>query len=60
MILSELAGVLRLVAADPSGYRELAQIQVLTPGARTGTPPSVAGGRIFVRNLEELVAINVR
>ena len=60
VILSEAAGLVRLVAADPSGYRELAQIAVLTPGARTGTPPSVASGRIFVRNLDELAAVVVR
>jgi outer membrane protein assembly factor BamB len=60
VLLSESAGLLRLVAADPSGYRELAKVQVLTPGARTGTPPTVAGGRIFVRNLDELVAVDVR
>lgn len=60
VVLSESAGLLRLVAADPSGYRELAKIRVLTPGARTGTPPSVAGNRIFVRNLDELVAVHVR
>ena len=60
VVLSESAGLLRLVAADPSGYRELANVQVLRPGARTGTPPSLAGGRIFVRNLDELVAVEVR
>jgi outer membrane protein assembly factor BamB len=60
VVLSESAGLLRLVAADPAGYRELSKVQVLTPGARTGTPPSIAGGRIFVRNLEEIVAVAVR
>jgi len=59
-VLSEASGLVRLVAADPSAYRELARVQVLPPGARTGTPQSVAGGRIFVRNLEELVAVAVR
>lgn len=60
VILSESAGLVRLVAADPARYREIARIPVLTPGARTGTPPSVAGGRIFVRNLDELAAVLVR
>lgn len=59
VVLSESSGLLRLVAADPAGYRELAKVQVLMPGARTGTPPSLAGRRIFVRNLEELVAIAI-
>lgn len=60
VVLGESSGLLRLVAAEPSGYRELARVPVLVPGARTGTPPSLAGGRIFVRNLEELVAIDAR
>ena len=59
VLLSESAGLVRLIAADPSGYRELAKVQVLRPGARTSTPPSLAGGRIFVRNLDELAAIEV-
>jgi outer membrane protein assembly factor BamB len=59
VILSEASGLLRLVAADPSAYREMARTQVLAPGARTSTPPSIAGGRIFVRNLEEIVAVTV-
>jgi outer membrane protein assembly factor BamB len=60
VVLSEAAGQLRLVAADPAGYRELAKVAVLTPGARTGTPPSIGAGHVFVRNLEEIVAVRVR
>jgi len=48
------------VAADPAGYRELAKVQVLAPGARTSTPPSLDGARIFVRNLEQIVGVEVR
>lgn len=60
VILSESSGLLRLVAADPGGYRELRRLEVLKPGARTRTPPSFGGGTIFVRNLEEVVAIEAR
>jgi outer membrane protein assembly factor BamB len=60
VVLAESSGLLRLVAADPTAYRELAQLQVLPPGARTFTPPAVARGRVFVRNLEEVVAVDVR
>jgi outer membrane protein assembly factor BamB len=60
VVLSESSGLLRLVAPDPSGYRELTRLDVLKPGARTRTPPSLAPGRIFVRNLEEIVAIDAR
>lgn len=59
VVLSNAAGSLRLVAPDPGGYRELAKIDVLKPGARTPTPPTVAAGRIFVRNYEEIVGISV-
>jgi outer membrane protein assembly factor BamB len=60
VILSEGSGLLRLVSADPAAYRERARLQVLKPGARTAAPPSLAGGRIFVRNLEEVVAVAIR
>jgi outer membrane protein assembly factor BamB len=60
VVLSESSGFVRLVAADPASYRELARVQALTPGARTGSPPAVAGTRVFVRNLEEVVAVEAR
>ncbi len=60
VVQSESAGLLRLVAADPARYRELARLPVFRPGARTTTPPTVAAGRIFVRNLDEIVAVSVR
>ena len=59
VVLSNAAGTLRLVASDPAGYRELAKVEVLKPGARTPTPPTVAAGRIFVRNYEEIVGVTV-
>ena len=60
VVMAEASGLVRLVAADPTAYREIAKVQALTPGARTPTPPSLAGGRIFVRNLDELAAVAVR
>lgn len=60
VVLSESSGLLRLIAADPARYRELRRLEVLKPGARTRTPPSIAGRMIFVRNLEEVVAIEIR
>ena len=59
VVLSNAAGTLRLVAPDPGGYKELAKVDVLKPGARTPTPPTVAAGQIFVRNYEEIVGIGV-
>lgn len=57
--LSITAGLLRVVDASPDAYRERARLQVFEPGARAETPPSVVGRRIFVRNDEEVVAVDV-
>lgn len=57
--LSITAGLLRVVEATPAGYRERARLALLEPGARAETAPSVAGRRIFVRNDEEVVAVDV-
>jgi outer membrane protein assembly factor BamB len=60
VIQSESSGLLRLVAADPAAYREVAKLSVLKPGASTLTPPAIADGMIFVRNLEEVAAVSIR
>ena len=60
VMLSESSGLLRLVAAEPAAYRELTKMAVLKPGAATLAPPSIAGGLIFVRNLEEIVAVRIQ
>jgi len=60
VIQSESSGLLRLVAADPAAYRELTKMTVLKPGAATLAPPSIAGGLIFVRDLEEIVAVRIQ
>lgn len=57
--LSITAGLLRVVEASPQAYRERGRLQVLEPGSRAETPPSVVGRRIFVRNDEEVVAVDV-
>ena len=60
VVLSEGSGLLRLIAPEPAAYRERVRLQVLKPGARTAAPPSLAGGRIYLRNLEEVVAVAIR
>jgi outer membrane protein assembly factor BamB len=57
--LSIRAGLLRVVEATPAAYRERGQLQVFEPGARAEAPPSVVGRRIFVRDDEEVVAVDV-
>lgn len=57
--LSHTAGLVRVVEATPSGYREKARLEVFQPGANAYTPPSFAAGRILLRNAEEIVALEV-
>lgn len=57
--LSTGAGLLRIIEASPSGYREKARLELLTRGAQALAPPSYAGRRIFVRNEEEVAAVDV-
>jgi outer membrane protein assembly factor BamB len=57
--LSTSSGLLRVVEASSAGYRERARIQLLSRGAPTLAPPAYAGRRIFVRNEEEVAAVDV-
>jgi len=50
-------GELVVIEASPEEYRERARLPVL--GAGSYTPASYAGGRIFVRNLEELASVRI-
>ena len=51
-------GTLALVAADPTGYRELGRVQAMH--GRAWTAPTVAHGRIYVRDFDELVSFDLR
>jgi hypothetical protein len=57
--LSINAGLLRVVEATPAAYRERARLQTFEPGSSAETPPSVVGRRIYLRNDEEVVAVDV-
>ena len=50
-------GPLVLVEATPKGYKELARAQPL--GGKCWTMPVVSGGRIFARNTQEGVCLDV-
>ncbi|MCR9247449.1 MAG: PQQ-like beta-propeller repeat protein [bacterium] len=53
-------GILALVAADPASFREVGRVQAMQDTAgRCWTSPTLAAGRLFVRNLEEIVAYDV-
>jgi hypothetical protein len=51
--------MLHVVDASPKGFSEIARTTVFTAGATSITGPSVAGGRVYLRNLEEIVALTI-
>ena len=57
IILSD-RGVLALVEASPAGYKEKARTRVL--GGKTWTPPTLAGGRLYLRNEREMISLNMK
>ena len=52
------SGLLTLAEATPSGYKQLAQSQVLS-GHDSWGPMTIAGGRLIVRDLTRMVCLDV-
>ncbi len=50
-------GTLLLVAANPTAYTELGRFQALT--GRSWTAPTLAGGRLYLRDQDEMVALDL-
>ena len=50
-------GTLILVEATPEGYREKARFQVFK--GKTWTMPTLSGGRLYVRDEKQLVALDL-
>jgi outer membrane protein assembly factor BamB len=59
VLLGEQSGDLRIVEASPEGYRERVKKSLFNAGAASSTGPSFAGGRLLLRNVEEMVALEV-
>ena len=59
LLLGRSSGELAIVRASPQGYSELARTRVFTPGSTSITGPAPSGNRIFLRNVEEIVALRV-
>ncbi len=57
LVLTE-TGRLLLVDASPEGYVEKAATQVLE--GRCWTAPALSGGRLFLRNRDEMLALDLR
>ena len=58
IVQSENTKELIAVAADPTEYHELGRVKVFR-GRRTWNTPSLAGGRLYVRNHEEMVCLEL-
>ena len=59
LFLSQDSGELQIADVSPDAFAGQPRVRVLTPGVRAVTGPSFADGRLFVRNLKEIVAIQV-
>ncbi len=58
--LGEQSGELRVAPASPSGYRQRLKAAVFNAGATSSTTPSFAEGRVLMRNVEEIVAMELK
>lgn len=58
LIILSAAGMLALAEPSPQGYHEMSKFQFCED--RTWTVPTVADGRLYVRNEKELACYNVR
>ena len=56
VLLTE-TGTLKIAEASTSDYKELASAKVLT--GRSWTSPTLSNGTLFLRNREEMVAIDL-
>lgn len=59
LLLSQTTGDLRVVRASPEGYTERSRARVFAPDVVSVTGPSIAEGRLFVRNIKEIAAFAV-
>ena len=58
-VLEGRTGVLRLIEANTTGYRELASAQVLS-GPDVWGPMALADGKLVIRDLTKMIALDVR
>ena len=59
LFLSSSSGNLHVIDVSPERYIERTMVQVFKPDVRSVTGPSVAAGRIYVRNLKEIAAFEI-
>ena len=59
VILGQESGELQIARVSPHAFTARHRARVLEAGTRAVTGPSFAGGRLYVRNLQEIVALRV-
>lgn len=59
VILGAESGDLRVARLSLRGYDERLKTSVFSAGATSVTAPAFAAGRVFLRNLEEMVAVDI-
>lgn len=60
VVLGQTSGDIHIVQANADKFAEVAKLTVFTPGATSVTGPSIAGRRIYIRNVEEMVALEIQ
>lgn len=58
-VLSRASGELMVVEASPKAYSQVMTAPVFTPGSAAYTGPSIVGNRLYLRNVEEIVAFAI-
>lgn len=58
-VLSRASGELMVVEASPKAYAQIMTAPVFAPGSASYTGPSVVGNRVYLRNVEEIVAFTI-
>jgi outer membrane protein assembly factor BamB len=53
-------GMLALVEATPECYREKAQVRIFRSGGECWALPALAGGRLYLRDGEEIICLNMK
>ena len=59
VVLGQTSGELRIVRVSADRYDEVSRMSVLKPEVMSVTGPSLAGGRLFIRNIRELAAFEL-
>jgi outer membrane protein assembly factor BamB len=60
VFLSQESGEIHVATVTPDGFTSRHRARVMDAGVRAVTGPSYADGRLFVRNLKEIVALRLK